>query len=243
MRCSFCYQIGHNIKRCNDSRIQNFEEQCINAKFLLEIMYISNEHTNIFRRWLVDKYLQNRWIVITFAIRKCYCTLTSSVELCFNSIISYIFYTRVEENTILNPFINTNNNISTQNRNSILEAREILILAGYSNENILEMLTNTEAINWLSTYHDNIKYNIVTTFEEDCQDITSDCSICFENYGSKNFVKLNCSHSFCNDCIIKTIKTINTNNPRCALCRTEISNITTYTNKIKNKINKTLSQK
>ena len=49
-----------------------------------------------------------------------------------------------------------------------------------------------------------------------------ECAICYENI-SCNYANLNCNHIFCNNCIKTQIQT---NNICCALCRTQITNIT-----------------
>lgn len=48
-----------------------------------------------------------------------------------------------------------------------------------------------------------------------------ECSICYDVKESKDFVMTNCSHSFCNDCMKKTVAICNTE-LKCAMCRTKI---------------------
>lgn len=66
-----------------------------------------------------------------------------------------------------------------------------------------------------------------------------ECSICYEEKEVKNYVKLNCSHEFCYDCVINQVKSRqNTPTICCALCRTEVKEIQCRTNDIKEQINK-----
>jgi hypothetical protein len=53
-----------------------------------------------------------------------------------------------------------------------------------------------------------------------------ECNICYEECEKHCFVKLNCSHEFCGKCINITLEnTPSHKKPRCAYCRTNISNI------------------
>ena len=63
-----------------------------------------------------------------------------------------------------------------------------------------------------------------------------DCCICFENLKKREFVKLNCSHEFCNGCLKNMLLSDNRAKPCCAYCRTEVSTITTRTEKIYNEM-------
>ena len=228
--CSFCQEQGHTINVCNDTRIHNFEVECINTKNLLEMTYVSNESVNMFKQWLSDKYLESPILVKTFAIRKCSCGVRSNVQQCFDAITNYIFYIYQDDYDFI-PFANPNDD-------GLLAAEAILMLAGYSNENIQEILRNT--VNKLSQI---MRPNISTVIEElEDKDkfVKCECSICLENYENVKFVKLNCVHTFCNECVIETIKRTNGNTVKCALCRSEIKTIVSYTNGVKNKIDAAL---
>jgi hypothetical protein len=223
--CSFCRQPGHTVNLCNDVRINNFELDCVNRRLLFET---TEEPIYRFKQWLSEKYLESPLLVKSFAIRKCNCTLRSSFQQCIDSIKNYIFNQYDEEET--NDFIPFSNEVEANDtENGILALAGILMLSGYSNENISQLLINR----LLSINSQIIKYNFKTTverLEKKEQDEKCDCSICFENFDKEKFTKLNCGHEFCSDCLIGTIKA---RNPRCAFCRTDITNIVTYLPEIK----------
>jgi hypothetical protein len=77
--------------------------------------------------------------------------------------------------------------------------------------------------------------NILVTVDESTDDLIKECSICYEEYKSKNSVKLDCEHTFCKDCIVKILKT-KPSVHRCAMCRHEITQMTTYNVNIKDEI-------
>jgi hypothetical protein len=229
--CSFCKQQGHMINNCTDEAFLNFELSCIGSKNLFEN---TDAPLNMFKRWLLEKFLENSAIVKAFAIRKCGCTIRSHIQKCLDSITNYIYNIQNNnENNVFIPFSNENDPIS--NENEILGLSGMLLLSGYSNENIVDIIMT-------SINHENNKYKFTTSIEaleKGEQSVLCDCSICFENYEMDKFVKFNCNHKFCGDCVIETIKTIKTskiNNLPCPLCRAEISSIVAYTKEVKNKV-------
>ena len=73
--------------------------------------------------------------------------------------------------------------------------------------------------------------NIIDESIEAKEDVC-ECAICLTDIVKlKDSVKLNCSHQFCGECVIKILETHKSAslNPRCALCRITISNITVNT--------------
>jgi hypothetical protein len=56
------------------------------------------------------------------------------------------------------------------------------------------------------------------------------CPICYEDFPCTALVKTNCSHSFCETCVINTIKILPDNkNLSCAMCRSDIHHLSCYT--------------
>ena len=55
------------------------------------------------------------------------------------------------------------------------------------------------------------------------------CPICYEDFPCTTLVKTNCSHSFCETCVINTIKILSDNkNLSCAMCRSDIHHLSCY---------------
>ena len=86
----------------------------------------------------------------------------------------------------------------------------------------------------------NNKYNIALTVLEVGQAEVCECAICLnDEISSSDIVRLNCEHQFCGDCVISTLKTHKKSSglePRCALCRTDISEIKTNNAEVQSKI-------
>jgi hypothetical protein len=53
-----------------------------------------------------------------------------------------------------------------------------------------------------------------------------ECTICYDNIENDKFVKLNCNHEFCKDCLIKSLQNEERDTPCCAYCRAPIDTIT-----------------
>jgi len=80
---------------------------------------------------------------------------------------------------------------------------------------------------------------IIVTVEEPTDDLFQECSICYEDYKTQNSVKLDCGHIFCNGCIVAIAKTRQSVH-KCAMCRREVTQMTTYNLNIKDQIMKYL---
>ena len=70
----------------------------------------------------------------------------------------------------------------------------------------------------------NRQLDICIVLEEELLDLVLECPICFELTKTVNSVRLNCGHTFCGNCIKKTLTSFNV--PCCALCRAPISCLT-----------------
>ena len=86
----------------------------------------------------------------------------------------------------------------------------------------------------------NNKYNIALTALDNKVGEGCECAICLnDEINNSDIVRLNCEHQFCGDCVINTLKTHNKSSgfePRCALCRTNISEIKTNNADVQAKI-------
>jgi hypothetical protein len=68
----------------------------------------------------------------------------------------------------------------------------------------------------------NLMLTVETDLEENL-DENCQCSICWDDKERRQFVKLDCTHEFCKDCMKRTIET--RTNLCCALCRSELRTI------------------
>jgi hypothetical protein len=74
----------------------------------------------------------------------------------------------------------------------------------------------------------NRKFYIATNItEENIKLANIECNICYEPKCNTEFIKLNCNHEFCKECIKNILKTCHMfSDPCCAYCRKQITTIT-----------------
>ena len=96
----------------------------------------------------------------------------------------------------------------------------------------------------IRTIHRNTETNLVKKFHIEMNisiDVKSEndkceCNICYEEYEKKNFIRLNCGHEFCKDCIKQSLQNERRIIPCCAFCRTNIKNIELRLESIKDEL-------
>ena len=242
--CSFCRNTGHNITTCNDERLLEFERLCINRNSALGIAE--------YRNWLLNYSIENPNIVRAYAVRYCGCSVRSYLFGCIDLII-----TRISEITPLNT--NTENstefterlrrteeNVSEELRQRISHsALENLNINLHHNGTRYDVIAALEMLRYfMNSAHEeamrNRKFHIQTNIIE-CSHINDcECNICYESKKKPEFIKLNCGHEFCKDCIKQYLQNVRTEKPLCAFCRSEIINMELTSQEIQNEFNEFL---
>jgi len=98
-------------------------------------------------------------------------------------------------------------------------------IMNYYNRN-LEQEQNNKYERIINNINIEVSSDIIMNNDNNNSKLNCDCNICYETYDIKEFVRLNCNHTFCKGCIKNTIKTsININSVRCALCREVVNGI------------------
>ena len=235
--CSFCRQPGHNLTTCNSDRLREFEIIC------------SDTVTNIdspeeFKTWITEHYINDQLLLKAFAIRKFRVTTRTSIVHCIDLITQYIF--RTYKNIIIplnneEGFENDIINFLTELRNvrENEQSQEIQDVLGIERIVMRDMLLYALFNNMITTireqYNGERKLDIISTVEiNENENINKicECNICYEEKEVKNFVKLNCNHEFCKDCLINSVKSDRRELPCCAFCRTEIKSFTSRTDEV-----------
>lgn len=214
-RCSFCRNIGHNISSCYDSRLTHFEHLCNIKKFRLGIMG--------FRNWLLIYAVENINIVKAYATRYCDCSMRNDINTHINSIIQKICQLdeRDEENELLH-YSDSDSDSETQT--------ERYVDINVASRIFIDILRHQER-------NYNKKFYIQTKIVECVNKNMCECGICYDEKIHQEFVKLNCGHEFCKECIKQTLKNVTTITPQCAFCRGEINKIEMSSEKIRDEFN------
>jgi hypothetical protein len=233
--CSFCRLPDHTVNWCNDQRIYDFENLCLQQKSVFENNELPYQD---FENWLVDYYTTDPTIVKVFSVRKCGSTTRSSINTVLNNIVEYFygeFYDIPElvNESDSNTNTNTNDDFIPFNTNDdFIQFNNLIpIYTRVQNwENIrnlmISVLRPTENYTNL-----NRKFDITTTVEfVELEDTITqcECNICYETFNITSFVKLNCQHDLCKVCCKKTLQMHRNlqEDPKCGFCRVQIKNLT-----------------
>lgn len=218
--CSFCREAGHTINLCNDQRLIDFDTLCHDKKSSFE-----NERHPIdsFQEWLLERYFQNQLLVRAYAISMCGSTTRASIENIIDTIMIHFYGEQYDlpdliENTEYIPFppIENNNNDGMQQPTTNF----IMYITWLDSHFEAQDLNNSFEMQ-------DRKFGIATQVVEEESETPCECNICYESFNVTNFVKLNCEHEFCKDCLKKSMKACGRlKTPTCAYCRAQITNIT-----------------
>ena len=249
--CSFCRSPGHNIIRCNDDRLTDFEALCVNQMRVFERS--NSDMRQNFQNWLIETRVttyENQHVLKSFAIKKCRGVSSSDILSCVILITQYIHTTyslrrniyinhRSGQNIImrrnnfeedLTEFIHDNNDNNLQDNQTNEINNQINLLNQDIAREMLYALVYQNSVNrYLEEQHNQTrKFNISLLLDanndikNDIKNETNDCNICYENKEKSVFVKFGCDHEFCKECVIQCIKNDRRSEPCCALCRAEI---------------------
>ena len=164
-----------------------------------------NGSVRSFKNWLVG---QDTILIQTFALRKCGGLIWEhgSIQDYCDTIIDFVFVRPIYNNRRIDLLVD--------------------LLDG-----LIDPITNSISPLLLQA----LASGVIVTVEVPTDDLLQECSICYEDYKTPNFVKLDCEHIFCKGCIVAIAKT----HPmvhKCAMCRHDVTQMTTYNVNIKDEI-------
>lgn len=216
--CSFCRRPGHNINLCNDQRLQDFDSLCINKK--IEFEYCQNP-ISAFEDWIYEYWNDNKTLVKAYAVNKCGALMSDRL---------YIIIERIMIHFYDDEYLLRENGASLQ-----IENEDFHIESGEEISNNLEFLRDLRTLMMMMrmlTQPDlqtdsERKFAIQSNLDKIESQEKCNCNICYDEINVTNFVKLNCNHEFCKECIKSTLKSCNIfSEPMCALCRAPIKKFT-----------------
>lgn len=224
--CSFCNN-QHSIRRCDDERIIQFENLCIN--------YINEIGIGTFRQFLLDYAVNGSHMVRCLALKKRQARLGDNIVICVDRLVEYF-----------HELIGVNNHIPTENTviNNLM-MRSLLNLSqsrAIQEIQLMEFMLVMRSLSQLGSYDEtfanpkkkfNVEINVTKQCGENLEE-TCECNICYENYDMKEFISLNCGHEFCKECIKNSLKNEKKMMPSCAMCRADIKSFKIREESIKN---------
>jgi hypothetical protein len=239
--CSFCREPGHTITRCNHEMICRFERETIN--YIHSIIQRQNiNYMESFRRHVCMDAIQMPDVVRAFAIRKCGANTRNNIGRYISLTIEY-FIPIIENMRIIQEsrsqerqqpgLLRSGYEYLTQNSQETTDYIYAMMLIEMT-QAFRELTEDTLNRNMLNRKF-CLRIKILDTnnnLEEKC-----DCNICYNEYEKKNFIKLDCGHEFCKDCMKKSLQNEIRETPRCAYCRSDIKNLELRLETIKNEFN------
>jgi hypothetical protein len=220
--CSFCRNTGHNITTCNDLRLLDFERLCITRK--------TNLDSTAFYFWLLHYSMYNRNVTRSYAIRYCGCSIREYLMSCVNHIVRRISglngFQQPVEDVVQEETSSQNNYVNNGPR--------------LMDETMFRDIVSRSDQDFLRIFEDSMrsrKFNIQTNIVECSQTNNCECSICYESKNKHEFIKLNCEHEFCKECIKQSLQNVTTEKPLCAFCRSEIINMELTSQEVRNELN------
>jgi hypothetical protein len=144
--------------------------------------------------------------------------------------MSVIDQTIQDTNVIYNNTINIH---QTMQLIRVLGGERVLSTEPNESQRLLDALTLLNMSQQMIEEHAKERKRSIQTSIIECNDTyTYECSICYEEVPKNLFVKINCGHQFCKDCMKQHIQ--NSLNPTCAFCRTEMTNLELSSQEMRN---------
>lgn len=247
--CSFCRIAGHNITTCDSQHIRMFERETLifiqlNLRTVLRVQDISD--TENLRRYLLGEALNDSALVRAFAIRICGATTRTNLATCIELILEHFMpriqygETQNQNNLEAQPNYHSNSRRRQIGFSELSTPRdEIGELTIFEPESNLYAMTFNEMI-WLSSISSKTeidrKFCIKTKISENQEDLEEkcECNICYDMHEKQKFIKLECGHEFCKDCIKQSLQNERRETPCCAFCRADIKIVELRLESIKN---------
>jgi hypothetical protein len=241
--CSFCYSVRHNIKKCDDIRLELLDSSISYKKEYFKYRFNDvNIEKEYFEKWLFE---QNINTIKAYSIRYCDSKINETIARHIEKIINKIYpnnsdlnMTTISENTDLN----NNSNVEPDSETLNNEIRNYIMSIGLESiEDANEIVRIVNDLNIVNDLIRNInpslardrkidleyKINNLTRKESINKD---ECCICYDSVNVLNMIKYNCQHSFCVMCVKKTLNSSQRDNKDivCALCREKVSFLNLY---------------
>jgi hypothetical protein len=215
-RCLFCKTPGHNINNCDNYQLRDFHALC-RYKIEFSKRYYSLPR-RILQNWLSDYSLQNSLLIKAFA--------SSYLRICIRNLNIADIVHEIYNYYCLTYSIPFRNDNLFEDMEPIYHSNEVI----YQSNEVME---TTHQLNE-DNIQNNKRFNITIKIIENSGYFINEneCFICYEKNSINKFIKLNCNHEFCKDCIKKQIKSTITENVHCALCRNIVDNIEIRDNEI-----------
>jgi len=219
-KCAYCNHIGHSINNCKDSSIEILDKTML-EKFIFITVLFKSVASNYYIILCIEELLN----MLSYDELKILIYKKNLKKISLNDDKkTYIYYLRINYQNAVNSYSNCElkeklDEISDENYETY--GKEY-----YNTHTIFESLRFKELLLYrmYKLRPPQRKFDITTQppKTQPPKTQTKDCPICLDEIPQNNQIITNCNHTFCNDCIQKYFKSLNSNintQPICAYCR------------------------
>lgn len=269
--CSFCRRAGHNITRCNSEPIRIFERQTRNyINFIMPLRLEGRSYLENLNYHLLNEALNDSNLVRAFAISRCGANTRTNMASCIQLIIQH-FMPLIQNIETMNQISEDVRDFVQSQPVESQPAEEdqpaegdqpvarivrrfgflgstyetgFQGLLGRNNESLLYAMMFIEMIRSINESNSiNRKFQIKTKIVENQDGLEEkcECNICYDEHEKKNFIKLDCGHEFCKDCIKQSLQNERRETPCCAFCRSDIKNFELKLESIKDELDELIT--
>jgi hypothetical protein len=261
LSCSFCKCTWHNILSCSHPDIERLHRSAM-FMYLTTCRYLKT-HPNTEKThelWL-DHLSTSEYRILAKLIRLDTNSRTTRGEYQEKLHAYYIQYAENElrndpstnAKTILEMYLHPNNNLLSNLLSGIVTNENAMRFAIYKLNMIIKnsgryLIDMNRIRYWLNNHMNSyvglpyqprvVLKKIPTITHKPClaKETHDECPICYTEMTNETLVQLGCCHSFCGDCIIGQIKSSNKTTSACAMCRCTISECSSASEKLLEKI-------
>ena len=220
-KCAYCHHIGHNINNCKDPSIEILDQTILEKFIFITVLFrtlISHYDISLCVKELLNLLSYDELKILIYKKNLKKLTINDEKN-------TYVHYLRVNYQDKVYSYSKNQlkqklNEISDENYQTYGD--EYLKTELISDSFQLEELLLNRMYEFRPPQRKfDIKTQPQTSTQNHTQNQRHDCPICLDEITLTNQIITNCNHTFCNDCIQKYFKSLNSNNnpPVCAYCR------------------------
>uniref|UniRef100_A0A6C0DG68 RING-type domain-containing protein n=1 Tax=viral metagenome TaxID=1070528 RepID=A0A6C0DG68_9ZZZZ len=217
-KCAYCHHIGHNINKCKDPSIEILDKTIMEKFIFITVLFrtlVSHYEISLCVKELLNLLSYDELKILIYKKNLKKITINDDKN-------TYVHYLRINYQDKVCSY---SNNELKQKLNEISDENYKIYGDEYLKTNVISDSFELEELLVNRMYEfrpPQRKFDITITQTPTTQTITKDCPICLDEIPRANQIITNCNHTFCNHCIQKYFKSLNSNiekHPICAYCR------------------------
>jgi len=224
-KCAYCHHIGHNINKCKDPSIEILDKTILEKMIFITVLFrtlISHYEISLCFKELLNLLSYDELKILIYKKNLKKLTINDDKN-------TYVHYLRVNYQDKVYSY---SNNELKQKLNEISDENYQIYGDEYLKTNLISDSFELEEL-LLNRMHEfrppQRKFDIKTSTPTSiAKTQTHVCPICLDEINLTDQIITNCNHTFCNDCIQKYFKSLNSNinkPPVCAYCRDPIQSL------------------